>query len=140
MHSWDAAGRFRVTTFSTARVLDEIRQPNHLVLRYFGGFVPWVVQDITLAGWFDHLPDTTPHKGLFGVWNHAFPSAHSAVEPAWARADWYDMVTAWFDRYLKGLDTGVEKWPAVQVQASDGSWRWVPWTTGRRCAAPGAAR
>jgi hypothetical protein len=40
----------------------------------------------------------------------------------WARADWYDMVTSWFDRYLKGLDTGVEKWPDVQVQASDGQW------------------
>jgi hypothetical protein len=33
------------------------------------------------------------------------------------------MVTAWYDRYLKGLKTGVERWPSVQVQASDGSWR-----------------
>ncbi len=80
------------------------------------------VQPITLAGWFDHLPDSTPHKGLFGVWNHAFPARHNAVEPEWARDDWYDMVTAWFDRYLKGRDTGVEKWPAVQVQASNGQW------------------
>jgi predicted acyl esterase len=80
------------------------------------------VQDITLAGFFDRLSPKTPHKGLFGVWNHAFPSAHSAVEPAWARADWYDMVTAWFDRYLKGKDTGVEQWPDVQVQSSAGEW------------------
>jgi predicted acyl esterase len=80
------------------------------------------VQDITLAGFFDRLSPKTPHKGLFGVWNHAFPSAHSSVEPAWARADWYDMVTAWFDRYLKGADTGVEGWPDVQVQASTGEW------------------
>ncbi|HEX2196385.1 MAG TPA: CocE/NonD family hydrolase [Actinomycetota bacterium] len=80
------------------------------------------VQDITLAGFFDRLSDKTPHKGLFGVWNHAFPSSHSAVEPDWGRADWYDMVTAWFDRYLKGLDTDVEKWPDVQVQSSAGEW------------------
>ena len=80
------------------------------------------VQPITLAGWFDHLPKTTPHKGLFGVWNHAFPARHNSVEPEWARDDWYDMVTAWFDRYLKGKDTGVEKWPAVQVQMSSGQW------------------
>jgi X-Pro dipeptidyl-peptidase len=80
------------------------------------------VQDITLAGFFNRLPKSTPHKGLFGVWNHAFPGAHSAVEPTWARADWYDMVTAWYDRYLKGKDTKVEKWPAVQVQASTGQW------------------
>ncbi|MBW3594158.1 MAG: CocE/NonD family hydrolase [Actinobacteria bacterium] len=80
------------------------------------------VQPITLAGWFDHLPKTTPHKGLFGVWNHAFPARHNSVEPEWARDDWYDMVTAWFDRYLKRKDTGVEKWPAVQVQASNSQW------------------
>ena len=80
------------------------------------------VQDITLAGFFDRLSDKTPHKGLFGVWNHAFPSAHSSVEPAWGRADWYPMVTAWFDRYLKGMDTDVESWPDVQVQASTGEW------------------
>ena len=80
------------------------------------------VQDITLAGFFNRLPKTTPHKGVFGVWNHAFPGAHPAVEPTWARADWYDMVTAWFDRYLKGRDTNVEEWPEVQVQANTGQW------------------
>ncbi len=80
------------------------------------------VQDITLAGFFNRLADKTPHKGLFGVWNHAFPSSHGAVEPSWARADWFDMVTAWFDRYLKGKDTDVEEWPDIQVQASSGEW------------------
>ena len=80
------------------------------------------VQPITLAGWFNRLPKTTPHKGLFGVWDHAFPSSHPRVEPEWARLDWFPMVTAWFDRYLKGRDTGVEKWPAVQVQNSNGQW------------------
>ncbi|MEA2453186.1 MAG: hypothetical protein QOG04_1896 [Actinomycetota bacterium] len=80
------------------------------------------VQDITLAGVFNNIRKTTPHKGLFGVWNHAFPGAHSAVEPSWARADWYDMVTAWFDRYLKGKDTNVERWPDVQVQSNTGQW------------------
>jgi predicted acyl esterase len=81
------------------------------------------VQDITLQGWFNHLPKSTPHTGLFGVWNHAFPGAHSAVEGEWARGDWYDMVTAWFDRYLKGKRaTKVDKWPAVQMQRSDGQW------------------
>jgi predicted acyl esterase len=80
------------------------------------------VQDITLAGYFNRLPKTTPHKGLFGVWNHAFPGAHAAVEPAWARADWYDMVTSWYDRYLKGKDTSVEQWPDVQLQSNTGQW------------------
>ncbi len=83
------------------------------------------VQDITLAGFFDRLSKSTPHKGMFGVWNHAFPGAHASVEPEWARADWYDVVTSWFDRYLKGLKTKVEKWPDVQVQSNTGQW----WTT-----------
>ena len=91
------------------------------------------VQPITLAGFFDRLPRSTPHKGLFGVWEHAFPDSHS-VEPDWARADWMDMVVAWFDRYLKGKDTDVEEWPNVQVQTSRGQWWAVnefPTTGGR---------
>ena len=83
------------------------------------------VQPITLAGFFDHMSPRTPHKGLFGVWNHAFPHSHGSVAPDWERADWFDMLTAWYDRYLKGLDTDVEQWPDVQVQSSDGQW----WST-----------
>ncbi len=80
------------------------------------------VQPITLAGFFDHLPSTTPHKGLFGVWNHALPDDHQFVEVGWEREDWLDMLTAWYDRYLKRLPTGVESWPDVQVQSSTGQW------------------
>jgi predicted acyl esterase len=80
------------------------------------------VQPITAAGWFDALSKKTPHKGLLGVWNHAFPSSHASVEQTWERADWFPMVTAWFDRYLKGKDTGVESWPDVQIQSNDGQW------------------
>ena len=87
------------------------------------GLADFNVQTSTLAGFYDRLPTSTPHKGLFGVWDHNFSNAHSAVAPDWARADWFDMVTAWYDRYLKDLDTKVESWPAVQVQGSDGSWR-----------------
>ena len=90
---------------------------------YVHGLADFNVQPIAVSGFFDRLPRTTPHKGLFGVWNHAFPDSHPAVAPDWARADWLPMVTAWYDRYLKGLDTGVERWPTAQVQASDGTWR-----------------
>jgi len=69
------------------------------------GLADFNVQTSTLAGFYDRLPRSTPRKGLFGVWNHSFPNAHSAVAPDWARADWLPMVTAWYDRYLKGLDT-----------------------------------
>jgi hypothetical protein len=35
-------------TFSTARAIAEVYDPNYLALRYFGGFVPWVIRDIAL--------------------------------------------------------------------------------------------
>lgn len=79
------------------------------------------VQDITLAGFFDRLSPRTPHKGLFGVWQHAEPDGGS-IESQWQRTDWMDMVTAWYDRYLKGKDTNVERWPNVQVQDNTGQW------------------
>ena len=90
------------------------------------GLADWNVQPITEAGFFDRLPATTPHKGIFGQWEHNYPDKHAGVQPEWARQDWMATVTAWYDRYLKGLDTGVEAWPPVQVQATDGRWRAEP--------------
>jgi hypothetical protein len=36
-------------TFSTARAVAQVYDPNYLALRYFGGFVPWVFKDIALS-------------------------------------------------------------------------------------------
>ena len=36
-------------TFSTARAVAQVYDPNYLALRYFGGFVPWVFRDIALS-------------------------------------------------------------------------------------------
>ncbi len=36
-------------TFSTARAIAQVYDPNYLALRYFGGFVPWVLKDVVLA-------------------------------------------------------------------------------------------
>jgi hypothetical protein len=36
-------------TFSTARAMAQVYDPNFLALRYFGGFVPWVFRDIALS-------------------------------------------------------------------------------------------
>jgi hypothetical protein len=36
-------------TFSTARAIAEAYDPNYLTLRYFGGFIPWVFEDIPLS-------------------------------------------------------------------------------------------
>ena len=37
-----------LNTFSTARAIAQVYEPNYLALRYFGGFVPWVFKDIAL--------------------------------------------------------------------------------------------
>jgi hypothetical protein len=36
-------------TFSTARAVAQVYEPNFLALRYFGGFVPWALEDIALS-------------------------------------------------------------------------------------------
>ena len=42
-HAWLDEG---LNTFSTARVLERAEFPNHVAVRFFGGFVPWVFPDI----------------------------------------------------------------------------------------------
>ena len=38
-----------LNTFSTARVIAQIYEPNYYTQRYFGGFVPWVFRDLPLT-------------------------------------------------------------------------------------------
>jgi hypothetical protein len=38
-----------LNTFSTARAVAQVYDPNFLAIRYFGGFVPWVYRDIPLS-------------------------------------------------------------------------------------------
>jgi predicted acyl esterase len=89
------------------------------------GLADFNVKPLTAAGLLERIPQTTPHKGLFGIWEHATPDDHQ-VASQWERVDWMPMATAWFDRFLKGFDTGVEEWPEVQVQGTDGRWRAEP--------------
>jgi hypothetical protein len=45
-HAWLDEG---LNTFSTARVIGEVYQPNFTVRRYFGGFIPYVFRDIPVS-------------------------------------------------------------------------------------------
>jgi len=45
-HAWMDEG---LNTFSTARVIDEAGSPDRLALRFFGGFIPWVIEDVRLS-------------------------------------------------------------------------------------------
>lgn len=62
---------------------------------------------------------------IVGPWNHGIPSEFSFGD----KADWNTMgmesiILRWFDRWVKGLENGVEKDPAVRVFVmGDGVWR-----------------
>lgn len=45
-HAWMDEG---LTTFSTARVMEQAFQPTAYTKRYFGGFIPWVFRDLPLT-------------------------------------------------------------------------------------------
>jgi len=44
-HAWMDEG---LTTFATARVIEQVYTPNFTERRYFGGFVPWVFRDLPI--------------------------------------------------------------------------------------------
>ncbi|HVE98610.1 MAG TPA: CocE/NonD family hydrolase [Mycobacteriales bacterium] len=111
------------TTYFAARDLrphaGSIRAATLMFHGHRDGAVPTIMQ----AGFFDRI--RAPKAGVFGVFDHEFPDEHySGLRPEWERADTFPMIVAWFDRYVRGRrDTGVESWPAAQVQGSDGHWR-----------------
>lgn len=79
------------------------------------------------AGLFSHLPATTPRFGLFGQFGHELPGdGDQGLFQDSVRQDFPQMMLAWYDRYLKNQDTGVEQWPIAQVQGGDGQWRNEP--------------
>ncbi len=82
------------------------------------GFADLEVQPGVTVGFWERLPRSTPHKLILGQWGHG-----EAFRGKKGRADANEIERAWFDRWLMGLDTGVEAWPDVQVQEPDGQWR-----------------
>jgi predicted acyl esterase len=69
-----------------------------------------------LDGYRDNVPDMLmqakgPVKAIVGPWNHTFP--HDAVPGP--RIEWRDQAVRWFDHWLKGRDTGVEKDPRLVI-------------------------
>lgn len=110
-----AAGEMRVPMLMASNLFDTAVAPSHVV------------------GFFNRIPSETPHKLILTAAGHGPPEIALNRPAGWQRyeTDWYATVTAWYDRWLKGLDTGVEDWPAVQVQeATTGQWRsedsWPP--------------
>lgn len=66
-------------------------------------------------GLFDQLPAGIAKAGVFGVFGHYLPTRE--------QPEIDDMIVAWFDQHVRGLEAGTTAWPTVQVQGTDGRWR-----------------
>ncbi|MDK3073649.1 CocE/NonD family hydrolase [Sedimentitalea sp. JM2-8] len=98
---------------------------------------------LAIGGWGDAYKNAVPQivgnipgsKGILGPWVHKYP--HFAVpEP---RIGFLQEALRWWDRWLKGIGTGVETDPASRVYLMDGvrPARWYETRPGRWLADPG---
>jgi X-Pro dipeptidyl-peptidase len=80
---------------------------------YIHGLQDWNVKPHMMEDWLPDLISDVPYKIWLGQWGHAYPD----------REDWWTVLTAWYDKFLKGRDTGILTAPRVQVKDDDGRWR-----------------
>lgn len=100
---------------------------------------------LAVGGWADPYRDAVlrllqhleaPARGIIGPWSHQYPDRGLAPGPG---IDFLEETLRWWDRWLKGVDTGVEAdpplraWvndpvaPAPYVEEQPGRWVGVPW-------------
>jgi hypothetical protein len=105
-----------VNTFSTARAVAEVYDPNFLALRYFGGFVPWVFRDIALSR-------ETEGNRLAGYRRDAKSDAQSTPSfryfPATGGSITYNKTALWLNTLERSLG-----WPVLQRILSTYFERW----------------
>ena len=104
-------------TFSTARAVAQVYDPNFLALRYFGGFVPWVFTDIALSR-------ATEGNRLAGYRRDAKSDAQSTPTyryfPATGGSITYNKTALWLNTLERMLG-----WPALQriLSAQFAAWK-----------------
>ena len=112
-HAWMDEG---INTFSEARVTEEAGFPNHLSTRFFGGFIPWVFDDIRasratdgnrLAGYRNSAEADAPSTPTYQYW----PRTASAVS--------YNKTALWLHTLERRLG-----WPVLQRIMSTYFDRW----------------
>jgi putative CocE/NonD family hydrolase len=93
---------------------------------------------LSIGGWHDGYRNTISHlvsnieapvKGIVGPWIHKYPH-YAAPKPA---IGFLREALRWWDRWLKGIDTGVEADPAYRAYVMDSvrPARWHPERPGR---------
>lgn len=101
-HAWMDEG---LTTFATARALAESFNPNHVELRFFGGFLPWSLGDVPVDRLDnDRLPSYRLSAEADAPWTPTYQ-----YWPSTANAISYDKTALW----LHTLERLVG-WPTLQ--------------------------
>ena len=99
---------------------------------------------LAVGGWADPYRDavlrlvenvSAPVKGIIGPWSHQYPDRGLTPGPS---IGFLQETLRWWDRWLKGVDTGVEADPALRAFLSDSEppATSYPERTGRWVAAP----
>jgi hypothetical protein len=104
-------------TFSTARAIAQVYDPNYLALRYFGGFIPWVVKDLVVRR-------ETDGNRLSGYRHDAKSDAQSTPTyqyfPATGGSITYNKTALWLNTMERWLG-----WPVLQRTMSAHFARWT---------------
>ncbi|MEO9140119.1 MAG: CocE/NonD family hydrolase [Jatrophihabitans sp.] len=81
---------------------------------------------LAVGGWADPYRGTVlrlvenlsaPVKGIIGPWSHQYPDIDGEPGPS---IGFLQETLRWWDRYLRGVDTGVDSDPALRVYLQDG--------------------
>lgn len=81
------------------------------------GLADWNVKPDHIATWFNDLDVNGSKTLIAGQWGHAYPS--DAEE---AYGEWWPYAAAFFDTFLKEIDTGMFQEDVAWVQANDETW------------------
>jgi hypothetical protein len=113
-HAWMDEG---LTTYSTARVIEQAFAPNYYTKRYFGDFIPWVFRDFPLLREVDgnrmttYRPEATADVQATPTWRY---------RPGTARMISYGKTALWMHTLERMVG-----WPVVQRIMSTYFSRWA---------------
>ncbi len=110
------------------------KNPDRASVFYAHGLQDWNVKPHMMEDWLDAVQESgVPYKIWLGQWAHAWPASSNPANQCEynndterggsCRADWWsEAMVAWFDQFLKEVDTDILEAPAVQIQDDDGVW------------------
>jgi putative CocE/NonD family hydrolase len=122
---------------------DWLRHPNRRAWRFTEAHCQVAVPNLDFSGWYDHCNGSIGHlagmqqnartevaraqtKMILGPWNHTSLGKRQVGEIDFgpqAELDLPDLMIRWFDHWLKGLDNGIDREPAVRYFVM-GSEKW----------------